>query len=101
MKKRFNPFPPVSSKYGAPMGRGNSASDNDDWTGLPLCVSRPQGEYDSGGAYWGLTAPYQRGVTSGPVWAVWVRKQGPKRGVRYVRAWNRDDAKARAINGEY
>lgn len=90
---RFNPFPPVSGKYGAPMGRC------DTYPGLfprdlDLCVSHPQSEYDSGGAYWG--APQwvcgADNNNNGPVWAVWPRGKGKELGVKYVRAWNRQDA---------
>lgn len=99
MAERFNPFPKLSGKYGAPMGRHDTAPQPFP-SGLPLCVSRPQGEYDSGGAYWGMSQPYQRGTTGGPVYAVWVRGKGKALGVRYVRAWNVDDAKARATEQE-
>jgi hypothetical protein len=50
---RFTPWPRVSSRYGAPMGRVSAALDPD----LPadrLCVAGPAWEYDAGGAYWGL-----------------------------------------------
>ncbi len=74
---RFNPFPKLCGKYGAPVGR---QSTRDDFTGAKaLCVSSPQGEYDSGGAYWGL------GFQHGPVYAVWERGRG-RDGVLYVRA---------------
>ena len=77
---RFNPFPVVSCAYGAPMGRRSSRVDFGGVT--DFCVSRPQGEYDSGGAYWGL------GFREGPVWAVWERRKG-REGVAYVRARSR------------
>lgn len=92
---RFNPFPPVDGKYGAPMGRISRRLPE----GLPLCVSHPQGEYDSGGAYWGMSPPYQYGgdnSDTGPVYAVWVRGKGKEYGVAYVRAWNKQQAKERA-----
>ncbi len=74
---RFNPFPKVDCRYGAPMGRD---STRDDFTGVKaFCVSRPQGEYDTGGAYWG------RGEQEGTVFAVWERGNG-EAGVAYVRA---------------
>lgn len=84
---RFNPFPKCSGKYGAPMGRHGGQLDPD--TPLDqLCVSPPQGEYDSGGAYWGTGAP--------PVWAVWKRGHG-RDGVAYVRATGRTSAKRKAL----
>ncbi len=88
MPERFNPFPKLSGRYGAPMGR---ASDTlEPVAQHKLCVSRPQGEYDSGGAYWGC------GGSEGPVWAVWVRGKG-RDGVAYVRAGNATSAKFRAV----
>ncbi len=74
---RFNPFPKLCGKYGAPMGRHSTRND---FTGAKaLCVSGPQGVYDSGGAYWGASRE------EGPVYAVWERKRG-RDGVMYVRA---------------
>lgn len=75
--KRFNPFPEVSCKYGAPLGRRSTAHGFD--ADAKLCVSKPQGEYDSGGAYWGTSRE------EGPVYAVWERGKG-REGVAYVRA---------------
>lgn len=48
-----NPVPPVSSKYGAPMGR---ASDTLDPDGILKAeeVELDEGGYDAGGAYWGF-----------------------------------------------
>ena len=88
MTKRFNPFPKANCQYGSPMGRqGLKTLDCTDPS--KLCVSLPQGEYDSGGAYWGL------GMSHGPVYAVWVRGKGHD-GVCYVRARNK--AKAIALS---
>lgn len=85
---RFRPFPEVSTRYGAPMGRASRALPIEpDTTPDALCVAGPAYEYDAGGAYWGL--PYGG---SGPVWAVWVRGRG-RDGVAYVRARSRDAAK--------
>ena len=87
---RFNPFPPVSCRHGAPMGR---TSTRHDFSGAQaLCASRPQGEYDSGGAYWGL------GFRDGPVFAVWERRRG-RDGVAYVRAWSAAAAIAQVRGG--
>jgi hypothetical protein len=93
MATRFNPFPPASGTYGAPMGRVSAQLDIDPENCAPadLCVAGPAGEYDAGGAYWGL------GGDIGPVWAVWVRGRG-REGVAYVRAKSRDGAKRAAID---
>lgn len=87
---RFRPFPPVSGRYGAPMGR---VSAPDLGTDKPedLAIAGPAGEYDAGGAYWGL------GGTEGPVWAVWRRGHG-RAGVMYVRARGRLSAMVKALD---
>lgn len=90
---RFRPFPPVSTRYGAPMGRA-SARLAPDLAPDRLAVAGPAGEYDSGGAYWGI-ADRQ----SGPVWAVWERGRG-REGVAYVRARSREGAKRAALEIE-
>lgn len=86
---RFDPFPSVSSRYGAPMGRHGRPliPDAEDW---PRLCARHQGGgegYDKGGAYWGCPRN---------VWAVWVWGQGPDT-VVYVRAGTRRGAMAAAI----
>lgn len=84
---RFNPFPRVSSRYGAPMGRAGDAPGN--FVDAPKLYARWQhgGEgYDSGGAYWGLPSN---------VYAVWTRGG---EAVTYVRADSEADAIARARN---
>ena len=78
MSARFNPFPKVSGKYGAPMGRSGGQLDTS-FDVSEYATSGPQGEYDCGGAYWGL------GGKEGPVYAVWRRGHG-REGVAYVRA---------------
>lgn len=92
MKPRFRPFPPVSARYGAPMGRpsANLALDPEFDPPATLAVAGPAGEYDAGGAYWGLGGP------DGPVWAVWRRGKASE-GVMYVRARSRDGAKRAAL----
>ena len=87
---RFNPFPKVSGKYGAPLGRFGGQLDPD-LDPASLCVSRPQGEYDSGGAYWGS------GGSEGPVYAVWQRGKG-REGVAYVRARSKAGAIRAALS---
>lgn len=86
---RFRPFPPVSGRYGAPMGRV-SASDLGTDKPEELAVAGPAGEYDAGGAYWGHSAG------EGPVWAVWRRGHG-RDGVAYVRAKGPLSARCRAL----
>jgi hypothetical protein len=92
-RPRFTPFPKVSGRFGAPMGRMDTRTDFD-WgcrkegqatRRARLCVSGPQWEYDVGGAYWGLSD------TGGPVYAVWERGKGHL-GVAYVRAWSKHGA---------
>ena len=94
MTPKFNPFPPLSCRYGAPMGRVSDTLDIDPDTCNPddLCASGPQGEYDCGGAYWGS------GYKDGPVYAVWVKGRG-RDGVAYVRARSRDAAKRAVLEG--
>lgn len=81
--KQFDPFPKVSSKYGAPMGRRSDSAAN-----LQDCKrlhARRQGGgdgYDRGGAYWG---------TPSNVWGVWGWVDGQPYCV-YVRAWSREEA---------
>ena len=80
-RKQFDPFPHVSGKYGAPMGRhsDNPANLQDV---KRLCARHQQGGdgYDRGGAYWG---------TPSNVWAVWARLNGEVIDVVYVRARSR------------
>jgi len=84
MPERFTPWPKMSGRYGAPMGRHGVQLDPD--TPLDrLAVAGPAGEYDAGGAYWGTGG-------EGPVWAVWVKGRG-RDGVAYVRAPGRESAK--------
>jgi len=57
MKTRFRPFPPVSCAYGAPMGRRDTLQLNpEEHAPDMLACAGPAGEYDAGGAYWGLPA---------------------------------------------
>ena len=81
--KQFNPFPKLSCKYGAPMGRpeGNSSNLQD----VKRLHARHQGGgdgYDKGCAYWG---------TPSNVWGVWAHIDGDVCCV-YVRASSRQDA---------
>ena len=82
--KQFDPFPKVSCKYGAPMGRHSDNPAN-----LQDCNrlhARRQGGYgdgyDRGGAYWGEPSN---------VWGVWGWVDGQPCCV-YVRAWSREEA---------
>ncbi len=57
-----NPTPPVSAKYGAPMGRAGRGEGEYELTAnaKPVYLVRcklDRGGYDSGGAYWGLGEP--------------------------------------------
>lgn len=92
--QRFSPFPHLSGRYGAPMGRADTANQPFP-ADADLCVSKPQGEYDSGGAYWGYSPRRSEGG-EGPVYAVWVRGKGKALGVRYVRAFSEAEAAQKA-----
>lgn len=86
--QRFNPFPAVNSQYGAPMGRHSDAPGN--FVDAPRLYAKHQGGgqgYDRGGAYWGLPSN---------VWAVWTRGG---ESVCYVRAWSREGAISKALEG--
>jgi hypothetical protein len=53
-----NPTPPVSSRYGAPMGRHTGPSPSGEGQRWQLRRIRlDAGGYDPGGAYWGLGLP--------------------------------------------
>lgn len=93
MTKRFTPWPKVSGMYGAPMGRISRNPGFGDVT--KLAASGPAGEYDAGGAYWGLGAG--SGPDAGGVWAVWEKGRGLE-GVVYVRALSRDRAIRKALD---
>jgi len=88
--KQFDPFPEVSSTYGAPMGRRGDNPAN--LRGLRLHARRQGGSdgYDRGGAYWG---------TPSNVWGVWAWV-GDLPCVTYVRAASRADAIAKVQAGE-
>ena len=78
--KQFDPFPKVSGKWGAPMGRRD-----DNMHGIKRLHARHQqgGQgYDRGGAYWG---------TPSNIWGVWGTAAG-ETVVTYVRASSRADA---------
>lgn len=92
---RFNPFYSVPCKYGAPMGRRSDWSNASHWDATTKLCAKHQGgtgDYDSGGAYWGISRE------DGPVWAVWERGQGDN-AVVYVRAHSREEAINIAIAG--
>mgnify|MGYP001278538182 FL=1 len=91
MRKQFNPFPEVSCRYGAPMGRRGDNPAN--LQGVKRLHARRQGGgdgYDKGGAYWG---------TPSNVWGVWARIDGEVSCI-YVRANSRAQAIAIARGGE-
>ncbi len=74
----------VSSKYGAPMGRGHSPLGS----GLVHLRRVPldQGGYDKGGAYWG---------TGQSLWCAWDAEGGEV----YLRADSRQAAKVSILAG--
>ena len=81
--KQFNPFPPVSTSRGAPMGRHGNNPPN--LQNAPRLHARRQGGgdgYDKGGAYWGLPSN---------VWGVWAHLDG-ETVCTYIRAKSRADA---------
>lgn len=64
---RFNPFPRVGGRYGAPMGRlGHPLAAYNGASKLYARHAGGDGYYDCGGAYWGSDR-------SGAVYAVWTR----------------------------
>lgn len=83
MTKQFNPYPHVSGKYGAPMGRNSDNPAN--LQDVKRLHARRQGGgegYDKGGAFWG---------TPSNIWGVWGRL-GDEIICCYVRASSRIDA---------
>lgn len=91
MRKQFNPFPEVSGRYGAPMGRRGDNPAN--LQGVKRLHARRQGGgdgYDKGGAYWG---------TPSNVWGVWGWIDGELSCI-YIRANSRAQAIAIARGGE-
>lgn len=84
-RKQFDPFPAVSCKYGAPMGRhGDNPANLQDAKRLHARRQGGDGYYDKGGAYWGASS-------EGYVWGVWAWI-GDEVVCCYVRAWSRDAA---------
>lgn len=77
-----HPWPAVGGQYGAPLGRPDTRPNLDGLTADELATCACYGEYDAGGAYWGLGAP---------VWAVWECTR-PQDGILYVRADTRKAA---------
>lgn len=88
MAHRPIPITDCSCKYGAPMGRRSDlATDGDP---IKLCLRHVpfiDGCYDQGGAYWG--SPEN-------LWVAWG-DDGDEVCVLYVRARDRQDAKAQVI----
>jgi len=73
--------PKVNCRYGAPMGRH---SDTTLFGKVRLSRVEMRGDYDSGGAYWGLGAPLYCAQDDGG-------------NEIYFRATNRDGAKAKLL----
>ena len=81
--KQFDPFPLVSGRFGAPMGRRGLEPAT--LRGVKKLHARHQGGsegYDRGGAYWGYPSN---------VWGVWTKINGVPC-VTYIRAGSREDA---------
>lgn len=91
-KRKFNPFPEVNCRYGAPMGRPDVGHNHWD-TETPLIATACGGDgyYDKGGAYWGDSP------SEGPVWAVHTADGSF---VAYRRAYSANSALAQ-ITAEY
>lgn len=88
--KQFNPFPEVSCRYGAPMGRrGDNPANLQDVKRLHARRQGGRDGYDRGGAYWG---------TPSNVWGVWARFGGEVV-CTYVRAVSRAAAIAKVRAG--
>lgn len=91
MKRQFNPFPDVSSRYGSPMGRRGDNPAN--LEGVKRLHARRQGGgdgYDKGGAYWGSPSN---------VWGVWAWLEGQVV-CTYVRAPSRSAALSMVRGGD-
>ena len=92
MKTQFNPFPEVSGRYGAPMGRRGDTLDL--FKDVKRLHARRQGGgdgYDKGGAYWG---------TPSNVWGVWFTDTLGAVRCTYIRAKSRLDAIAKVRGGD-
>lgn len=86
-KTQFDPFPPLDTPYGAPMGRHCDPPELLRRYGVYFHARAGQCQdgYDRGGAYWGLP---------NNVWAVWCWVRTPRSKnktllVTYVRARTR------------
>ena len=81
---RFNPFAPVSCKFGAPMGRhGDDAGSYDGVSRLYARHCGGDGYYDRGGAYWGhwdIFAVWTRGGS----WCTYVTAPNRELAISYV-----------------
>jgi hypothetical protein len=91
MTKQFNPFPHVSGKHGAPMGRtGDNPANLQDVKRLHARRQGGGNGYDKGGAYWGSPSN---------VWGVWAHLDG-EIVCTYVRANSRIAAINKVKQGE-
>lgn len=72
----INPTPPVSSRYGAPMGRHTGPDFLCAEAGRVTLrrIRLDRGGYDPGGAYWGHGAPPLLGVRRGRQRVVFPRR---------------------------
>ena len=87
---RNYPLPNVSSRRGAPMGRGDTLPDD---RAAPVRLSLVEmkmvdGDYDTGGAYWGGWVSYAGGMFRA------VGESGDTVVEVFTRALSRDAAKA-------
>ena len=91
MSEQFNPFPHVSGRYGAPMGRiGDIPANLQDVNRLHARRQGGGGGYDKGGAYWGYPSN---------VYGVWAHIDGGTV-CTYVRANSRIAAINKVKAGE-
>jgi hypothetical protein len=83
---RFNPFAPVNSRRGAPMGRhGDAPESYDGFSPLYARHCGGDGYYDRGGAYWGHSRVYAV-WTRGGIFCAYVEAASCDHAKRVVRA---------------
>lgn len=85
--------PDVNCKYGAPMGRSATWSNDTGYTGKMYLQRIPlnNGGYDRGGAYWGIGMP---------LYAYTSASDTCEEITGYIRAYDRNDAKV-IVRGKY
>ena len=75
----------VSSKYGAPMGRRNFVDPDEDQKIYLRHLKCVDGDYDSGGAYWGSAWNLYHACTSNKSTEIFVRASSRADAKRQVR----------------